>query len=268
MRIGVFWLLFIFWTVLAIPFSIWRGGSVQTVMGEIVPFGMAFLICALALTLRQIRILICFLAFGVVLFEVFLLKLGEMTDGRLALPQTTMENPNDLAIHLLIGMALLLVFFRARSIAAAVGIVGIAMGLLFVFRTGSRGTFLALIATAMVFFFIGSAKTKIAMVSLGLLVGVAVLISTPKETLQRLTAIVLHPEQEQSQSRELASEANRMELLIKSIEFTLEKPLFGVGPGQFPEYLTRQATSEGQHVASLRPHNAYTQISSETGIPL
>jgi O-antigen ligase len=54
-----------------------------------------------------------------------------------------------------------------------------------------------------------------------------------------------------------ASTEQRKELFIRSLEVTLQHPLFGVGPGNF-------VILSGAWLAS---HNAYTQMSSEGGVP-
>jgi O-antigen ligase len=54
-------------------------------------------------------------------------------------------------------------------------------------------------------------------------------------------------------------------LLQASVEDTLTHPLFGVGPGQFGNFEGREKShAQGGFV---NPHNSYTQISSETGLP-
>src|SRR5262249_7903066 len=43
--------------------------------------------------------------------------------------------------------------------------------------------------------------------------------------------------------------------------------LFGVGPGEFEDYEAKDAAEARRHAAWTVPHNAYTQMSSEAGIP-
>ncbi len=55
-------------------------------------------------------------------------------------------------------------------------------------------------------------------------------------------------------------------MLIKSLQFTIEHPIFGVGPGDFSSFEggTRAETKHGEW---QQTHNSYTQVSSEIGIP-
>ncbi len=280
-RIGVLWLLFVLWNILAIPFSTWPGGSFQGVVGALPSYALVFLIPSLAISLRQVRILVYFMAAGTFVVLASCIGLGTMQEGRLSILHTTLGNPNDLALHLFVGMAFLLVFLRVRSPIAAFGVLAIAAVLLCILRTGSRGTFLSLLGVTTVFFFIGGRGTKLMILATGLLLAITAAFIAPKATLQRLTLIVTDAQQAAAEAkaepesgsgsgdveRSIASQASRQELLKKSIEFTLQHPIFGVGPTEFPDVLQQDAKAEGRHAQYLRPHNAYTQISAEAGIP-
>jgi O-antigen ligase len=63
------------------------------------------------------------------------------------------------------------------------------------------------------------------------------------------------------------STAARTDLLKDSIRFTMQHPILGVGPGEFSDYQAADAKLEGKKGAWSVTHNAYTQISSEVGIP-
>jgi O-antigen ligase len=63
------------------------------------------------------------------------------------------------------------------------------------------------------------------------------------------------------------SQLQRIELLKYSIQYTLENPVFGVGPGQFPDQVWSRAKAVGKRVPSMGTHNTFTQVSSEMGLP-
>jgi O-antigen ligase len=66
----------------------------------------------------------------------------------------------------------------------------------------------------------------------------------------------------------LQSREGRIQLLKESLRTTVENPLLGVGPGQFPVAYTAKLNSRGIfHHTYRETHNTYTQISSEAGIP-
>jgi O-antigen ligase len=66
----------------------------------------------------------------------------------------------------------------------------------------------------------------------------------------------------------VASASARMQLLKKSVKYTIYHPLFGVGPGMFPVAEDAEAKAAGlRHGTWQGTHNSYTQVSSEVGIP-
>ena len=78
----------------------------------------------------------------------------------------------------------------------------------------------------------------------------------PRSTWNRLTTF--------SESQEAAGEAvesseARQYLLKQSIIYTLQKPFFGVGPGQFSLYEGQSRVSEGLKGDRHETHNSYTQ---------
>jgi O-antigen ligase len=60
------------------------------------------------------------------------------------------------------------------------------------------------------------------------------------------------------------SKEERLDLLTRSIQYTLEHPVFGVGLGNFSNV---SGTELNQPDAWLGTHNTFTEISSEAGVP-
>ncbi|HUJ22382.1 MAG TPA: O-antigen ligase family protein, partial [Bryobacteraceae bacterium] len=73
-------------------------------------------------------------------------------------------------------------------------------------------------------------------------------------------------EQDVSQEAMESSDARRY-VMRKSIEYTLQFPLFGVGPGQFPAYEGAHNEVFGTHGMWHEAHCVWLQASSECGIP-
>jgi O-antigen ligase len=80
---------------------------------------------------------------------------------------------------------------------------------------------------------------------------------------------LFRPQSDTFESKEAAdSAATRIKLLQRSIYMTAMHPLFGVGPGQFAVAENNLAKAEGKERGIwYYTHNAYTQTSSEAGIP-
>jgi O-antigen ligase len=64
------------------------------------------------------------------------------------------------------------------------------------------------------------------------------------------------------------STMKRRDLLKRSIKYTFQHPLFGVGPGMFPVAEDADMRAQGFRKGTWQgTHNSYTQVSSEEGIP-
>ncbi len=86
-----------------------------------------------------------------------------------------------------------------------------------------------------------------------LMVAVGVAVTTPRYVARVTT---LFTDADTRDSFDHGSLDARKELLMESIQVTLDHPLFGVGPGNF------QAYTQSWRVT----HNTYTELSSETGL--
>jgi O-antigen ligase len=124
-----------------------------------------------------------------------------------------------------------------------------------VFLTGSRGGFIALVTTAAVFLweFAVRGRRRYLLVLAGL-AGAVLWLSSNGMLADRLNGTF--NSQEDVASAYDSAQA-RQDLFWRSVEVTKEHPLFGVGPGNFQEL------SGSWHVT----HNAYTEMSSEGGMP-
>jgi len=65
----------------------------------------------------------------------------------------------------------------------------------------------------------------------------------------------------------LDSREQRWALLKQSVKLTLTHPIFGVGPGQFTVASKDESVSSGGVAMWRETHNAYTEVSSECGVP-
>ena len=162
-------------------------------------------------------------------------------------------NSNDLALHLVtmvpiaVGLA-----FASKGVFRRLCYLGFAgMFVAAIVVTFSRGAFIGLLVAMLVLARKIGRKNKI--LSTGALVVSisAVLIFAPASYSGRLSTIF------STASDATGSSSQRTEILKRSIWVTLRYPLFGVGVGNFHH----------KSVHELVTHNAYTQVSSEMGIP-
>jgi O-antigen ligase len=65
----------------------------------------------------------------------------------------------------------------------------------------------------------------------------------------------------------IGSAEARQSLIMESIALTLSHPLFGVGPGTFQVAQAAESEARGERGSWHETHNAFTQVSSEAGLP-
>jgi O-antigen ligase len=150
---------------------------------------------------------------------------------------------------------------RNKVIRAAL-YVAIAYGLWTILGTASRGALLAIVADGLYLLWHASMRQRLVGVTVAVLLTLAMLVTVPKSALERLAALF---GEEHAEAQESAD--SRAYLLRQSIIFSVQHPLFGVGPGQFASYEGQLREREGKKGNWHVTHNAYTQVSSECGPP-
>jgi O-antigen ligase len=270
---GLLWLGFGAWLLVAAPFSVWRGGTFQTLISYYPhAFMMLFYVAACAISINQCRRFLFTLSIGAFVVLVCCFKFGSMVGDRFTLPDSVFfSNANELALQLALGIAFMIFFFFTRSfILKVVGIAGIALSLRYMLKTGSRGVFLAVAVMALVVFLFS--RYKIQIIALGVPITLVAFAFIPPATRDRLLFIRTDSSAEVTVSSELElsaleSQLQRERLLRMSLELTLTHPLVGVGPDQFAVAAAGESEKKGAHSEWRGTHNTYTQVSSEAGLP-
>lgn len=263
----IFFMLFYGWMVLSTPFSTWVGGSVGRIQDFTIHcLPLLFVTASLALTWKQVRMAFYTLAMAGVITLVSIRFFGQEAQGRMQLSSSgTIGNSNDLAAHLM--LLLPFVVFVALDVrrswaVRAVAIPMLGYGLFAVLNTGSRGALIALVAVTLFLLWKASAQIRIGFILAGLLLGAVLPTVLPDQTKARLGSLFGSEHGEAEESRD-----SREYLFFKSVEYSFQYPLFGVGPDQFPNYEGAEARSEGRHGNWHVTHCVWTQVSSECGIP-
>lgn len=268
----------LYWTgyavcmTLAVPFSIWKGGSAATVFGFLrADFPILLMIAGLGITWRECRAVFHTIALAAIASAVAgPLFQQDYGIGRTGMAIGTVADPNDYSAHLLLVLPFLLweaAITKSMLVRlTALGFVG--LGLVNILRSASRGGAVALAAAFLFFLFRASAAQRLVLVLLVPVCGVVFLASVPKTAMDRILAFAgsgsLTPLETSSAAE---STRSRVYLLKKSIEYTLQFPVFGVGPGEFTEYEGQNNKVIGTHGLWHETHNTFTQVSSECGIP-
>lgn len=262
------WLSFGLWLVLATPFSIWRGGSVHTVIGyfrsELV---MLFVVGALARTWRDCKLLMHVMAAAaMVSLAVSRIFASTTADDRLSLEFGAVANANDFAGHLLLILPFLLwiALSSTSRILRLIALLGVCYGAYVVLASGSRGALIALAAELLFFTFTSDLRHRIALCILAPLVIAVAFTALPKVVSTRL--ITFFPSATDASVEALESTQAREQLLLDSINCAVHHPIFGIGPGQF-EFYEGTTIRHGAERRWHNAHNSYTLAASEAGIP-
>jgi O-antigen ligase len=263
-----YWLWFTLWMILAVPFSSWKGGSFDHVLIYVrTSFIPLVTTAALARNWADCRKIIYAVAAAAV-FNMATAYLFQSGGSRLTFAvASSLGNSNDLAAHLLLVLPFVLfialkprtsLVFRLLSTAA------VAFGIFQIFRTASRGAFIAILLTTVFVIARGTVRQKVAVGACAVVAFVFLTVLLPPYTWERLMTF---SGGSGANEEALASSEDRQYLLKKSITYTLENPFFGVGPGQFASFEGNSMLKAGHHGLWHEAHNSYTQISSGCGIP-
>jgi len=246
------------------PFSIWFGGAVSVFTDLYLKVALVYLLAVnVIISPRRIERLtwLLVLAIGYIGFRavldyvrgVNLIARGSRVQGAVG---GLMQNPNDLALHMVVFMPL--AAFMAlrpgppirRLIAAGAGFA--MMGA--VVASGSRGGFIGLVVMLVVLAAF-AARQRPAMVVAAALAVMCALPVLPASYWRRISSIT-----DSSKDDYQSSEA-RKRLFGESFDAFVENPLTGVGAGQFKDYKPEKRV-EAWH----ETHNIWLQVAAELGI--
>lgn len=270
---GKWWITFGLWLAICAPFSVWKSDTANILLNYYLrSYLLYFVICACVLTRRRLRMLMYVLGIGNVLIVLSCFAFGSVRGGRFSVAGSNfsfLSNANELGLQLLMGITVLLfAFLRGGKFLRAVSIIFIALSVVYMLKTGSRGAFVAALAVILAFLWLHRVKIKALAAVLLLLVIALVLV--PSHARHRLTYFSIADDTtvaDRGDASALESQMQRKQMFWDSVWITLRHPIFGVGPGEFMVEDSRDSEKNGERPAWRQTHNSYTQVSSEAGIP-
>jgi len=276
-RIGMCVVAFTIWFIACVPFGMWPGGSVHIFLEQWYKTALIFLMAAgLITTLPQANTIFYTIAYGTGLLSIItLLKHTYSSEGRLILDNTRYLNPNDLAWTLLIGLTFIAyVYLRGTPRQKGIAVL-MALPMLFaISRTGSRAAAIAAVLLFLSVLWQSKPSTRVRLLAITPIVLMALIVLMPRDTLLRYTTYFGHYSNFDMSAENkvlistIGSSEARMRLLIDSLLITARHPLLGVGPGNFvvAQDVLAKARGEARGLWHV-PHNTYTHLSSEMGLP-
>ncbi len=244
------------------PFSIWPGGAVGVVTDLFSKVVVVFALILNTLTTREryekfvgVVILSCsYVAVRAVIN--YGLGINLVEDGRAQGAGGLFGNPNDMALNMVafLPLAMIRALAPGRALlrgALAIGVPALVAAIIF---TKSRGGTLGLVAMIAVLLY----QIRRVRPAAAVLVIAATLVTIPllpSSFTDRMSSI-FNPEEDVTGSREA-----RKRLLREGYQAFLEHPVFGLGAGNFVNYMP-----EEREEAWRQTHNAFLQVASELGI--
>ncbi|MCU1330434.1 MAG: O-antigen polymerase [Bryobacterales bacterium] len=262
-----YWLVFVACMTLSIPLSTWPGNSFQRLF-EYGRYSLPLLVipAGVALNWREVKVICNTIACGGLIVLLSARQFAEADNGRISLGSSgSIGNSNDLAAHIVwvIPFIFLMAMDKKRLLLIRLLLLASSgYGLMVVLGTASRGAMLAIAACFL--FAITHANARQKMVA-----GIAVLVLVisaplllPQTTKTRLISLFTNEDAEAAESRDA-----RSELFRKSLTYTMQHPVLGVGLDQFSTYEGLSSAASGVRGQWHATHCAFTQVSSENGVP-
>jgi len=268
-------LLLTVWFILGVPFAYWRGGSFEVLTQIWLKTAfLFFLLTQMLTTSDRIRKLV----WAVVLSELMATTSSIIAQGEEAIQEGTrlvgvnqvMLGWNFLGITAAVIIPYMAALYVSRRSLLRTGLLLATLAATFwmLVLTASRGGFLTVtISIVLTWWFVlrQSPRGRMAGVIITLLLIMAVA-KAPDVFWTRVQTIWDNSEASSNSTVISAQESTeeRKNLLERSIRYSLEYPIFGVGLGNFQVI---NGTQLARPNAWLGTHNTFTQISSEAGIP-
>jgi len=266
---GRWWVAFAIWFAVTVPFSTWISDSAHQFNGYwLNALSILFVIVGLVRNLKQFYSVMWAVALAgyVNVLTARMFQTDEM--GRLSIPFGSIANSNDYAAHMLLMVPFFLFVALGKSykFSKITSGAAIVISLYLIAKTGSRGGLVAFAAVAVYMLIRASSTVRFAVIAGVPLILGALLVILPSNIVARYST--LWSDQAGAADQGATESMTTREYLLKtSLLFTLEHPIFGVGVGQFANVEGGEARADGKHGAWQVPHNTYTEVSSEMGIP-
>ena len=260
-----------------VPFSSWMSLSFARAFGYMrTDLICLYVVAGLVLGWSDVQKLYRALAWAgvLVVFMIFRFAkpdtLGRLTLDGGAIQDSTIGNSNDLSAHLMLMMPFIAWYALEpkRHFLVRYPLLGmIGYGIWCNFLTSSRGALVAMSVVSLYLLIRANSTQRImALVAIPALAALMLAVLPTSNLLRLATLFGASAEKTVNSAEAEESSAARQYLVEQSIKFTLENPMFGIGPGNFSNYEGLVAAAKGEKGNWHETHNTWTQISSECGL--
>lgn len=272
-------LLMTLWFAVGVPFAYWRGGSfellTQTWARTLLVF---FLLTQTLVTLKRIRVLLWAVILSELVVTVVSLAAPRSETWRACLNcgiGDRMSGINQgilywnvfgIAIGITIPYMAALFISKRSMVRSLLLLLTIGAASWMLVLTASRsGTLDVALAVILTLLLLSRGTSRGNVIGIGIVIALlATILMAPSVFWSRMSTLSGDQSTNAAEVSAVTSENERSDLLSRSIQETLEHPLFGLGLGNFGVY---GGTYLAGPEAWLASHNTFTEISSETGIP-
>ena len=262
------------WFAMGVPFSLWRGGSLgiltQVWLKTLLIF---FLLTQTLVSVKRIRALlwaIILSELGVTSFSILQSSQVAWVGERMAGVNMGILGWNFLGIAVSITIPYMAaIFVSQRSFVNTSLLAAASLSMLWMLvLTASRGGLLnVLLSAGLTCLLVLRGKSRGRLAGIGIVAILFLVVSfAPQVLWQRLGTVWDNSETYMNAIQASAEEStqDRLAVLSRSLEYTLEHPIFGLGLGNFE---VASGLQLGQPSAWMGTHNTFTQVSSEAGVP-
>lgn len=255
---------------LGVPTSLVRGLSAMFIIKGYMP--NVVLMCLVAASVRSERDIEWYAkanVYGGLMYAtvvILFFKVGQ--DGRLG--DLVYYDANDFALIMVCSLPFAVYFLRSpdRGKWRPLGMIAIAMFMIGIVKSGSRGGFLALIAVLLYIVLRYRAVPRRVRITATAL-GIVLLGALGSAKYWTMMSSILHPESDYNWS----GESGRREVWKRGIGYMMHNPVLGVGVRTFPTAEGRlaeeaaAANAQGRGFKWSVAHNSFIETGAELGIP-
>jgi O-antigen ligase len=262
------------WYALGVPFSLWRGGSLEVLIQVwLKTLLVFFLLTQTLVTIKRIHTLL----WAIILSELVVASFSIIQSSRVTWVGDRMLGVNmGILGWNFLGIAVAIttpyiaaMFVSQRSLLSTSLLAAASLSMLWMLvLTASRGGLLnVLLSAGLTCLLVLRGRSRGRVAGIGIVVTLFTVVSlAPQVFWERLGTVWNSSETYMDSVQASAEEStqDRLAVLERSIEYTLEHPIFGLGLGNFEVASGMQLA---QPSAWMGTHNTFTEVSSEAGLP-